>query len=277
MSTANPFLDPTMVHGGLYADPGRLAQRTDALHRAKIAGRYAADVTADLAAASPLPPRPVIADIGCGRGSTTAKLAERCSSAALIAVDASPAMLTATHVRLGALGERVWLVCGDFHRLPLPSATCHLAVAAFCLYHSPRPEVVVAEIRRCLAPGATAILATKSADSYREFDELLARSRIDPCATARPSLYETAHSANLPALVGQMLDVRQVVHEQHRFRFANLGHLAEYLVTTPKYVLRDGLRNDARALAAELGKKLPDTPVYATSTVTYIVAQRPGQ
>ncbi|MGH8883765.1 MAG: class I SAM-dependent methyltransferase [Egibacteraceae bacterium] len=175
----NPFLDPAMVGGQLYATADRLARRTGALHRAKVAGRHAAQVIAELAM-STMPSRPWLTavDVGCGRGTTTRVLADQLRPAQLIALDVSPAVLAAARVRLARYGP-VRFVCADFHRLPLGDASCHLVVAAFCLYHSRQPAVVVAEIARCLMPWGAAILVTKSADSYRKLDELVAASGLD--------------------------------------------------------------------------------------------------
>jgi ubiquinone/menaquinone biosynthesis C-methylase UbiE len=264
MSTANPFLDSVPR---LYATPDRLASRTDALHRAKISGRHVAKVIAELA---PLTAS-VVADIGCGRGTTTAVLASRLSPSALIAVDASAALLAAARQRVP--GAR--FVCADFHSMPLANASCELVVAAFCLYHSREPRVVLAEIARCLVPGGTAILVTKSADSYRELDALVAATGLDPAATERPSLYETANSTNLPQLTREVLHVRGVIHERHRFRFADVDHLAEYLTTSPKYVLAGDSPHHPADIAAELGAHLPDGALTTSSTVTYVFASRP--
>ena len=74
---ANPFTDPAEVQGPLYATAGRLASRTSALHRARVGGRHAAVVIADLTAESVPSGAPIIADIGCGRGTTTCVLAAR--------------------------------------------------------------------------------------------------------------------------------------------------------------------------------------------------------
>ena len=113
-------------------------------------------------------------------------------------------MLTAAraHLRehLGIEADRVSYLRADFHHLPLTDAAYHAAVAVFCLYHSPHPARAIAEIARCLIPGGVAVLVTKSADSYHELDELLATTGLDPDATHRPSLYETADSTRLPAL-----------------------------------------------------------------------------
>jgi len=269
------FVDPTAVRGHLYATPGRLAQRTGALHRAKIHGRHCADVVADMAvdAIPPSRSRLTIADVGCGRGTTTQVLAERLHPCRIVALDLSAPLLDATRSRLDALGA-AGFVCADFHRLPLRDSTFDLIVAAFCLYHSPRPATVIADIARCLTPGGTVVLVTKSADSYRELDQLVAASGLDPLAAERPSLYATAHSDNLADLTATTLDVQRVVHETHRFRFADLAHVAEYLSTAPKYALPDQVRADPAALAAALKGRLPDRPLTTNSTVTYVVATR---
>jgi SAM-dependent methyltransferase len=264
--SSNPFLDAVP---GLYATADRLARRTDALRRAKISGRHAADVIADLA------PRhtSVVADIGCGRGTTTLVLADRLRPSKLIALDASAALLDAARQRVNAPNIR--FVRADFHQLPMIAASCDLITAAFCLYHSPEPRTVIAEIARCLTPGGTAIMATKSADSYRELDTVMAASGLDPEATRRPSLYETAHGQNLPAIAGEVLVVRDVVQDHHVFRFTGLNHTAEYLATSPKYALPDRLPRDPAAIATELRERLPDRPLTTTSTITYVVADRP--
>src|SRR5438309_980987 len=99
MSTANPFLDSAGV-SALYDREERLAQRTSALHVAKVAGRYVPHVVADLAMACALPPNALVLDLGCGRGSTTIALARALpADAHIVAVDLSPAMLTAARTR----------------------------------------------------------------------------------------------------------------------------------------------------------------------------------
>jgi len=271
----NPFLDPALVHGGLYDEPGRLARRTSALHKAKTAGGHAAQVAAELAADQlPSGQRPTVLDIGCGRGTSTRVLADRLRPARLVALDASAALLREARSLTNTSLVRVAHVAGDFHRLPLPDCCCHLVLAAFCLYHSTQPAAVIREIARSLTPEGIAVLVTKSLDSYRELDDLVAASGLDKQAANRRSLYAAAHGDNLPGLTAAALDVRRIVHHQHRFRFADLGHTAEYLATSPKYHLPEGLRDDHAALARALRARLPDRAVTTTSTVTYVVAGR---
>ncbi|WP_341719360.1 class I SAM-dependent methyltransferase [Micromonospora sp. FIMYZ51] len=270
--SANPFLDPKLVHGDLYRSSGRLADRTRALHKAKIAGRDAADVIVDLLAQR-TPPGAIVLDIGCGRGTTTLRISDRLRPRRLIAVDASSALLATVRTRLAEASGTGSTICADFHHLPLPDAMADAAVAAFCLYHSPTPAAAVAEIARCLRPGGTAVLATKSLDSYTELDQLAQTADLDPDAVCRPSLYECFHSRNLVDIAATHLTVLDVLHEEHVFEFANVAHLARYLATTPKYRIRAA--GGPAGLAAILRERLPAPPYLTRSTVSYALAARP--
>jgi ubiquinone/menaquinone biosynthesis C-methylase UbiE len=272
---AAPFTDPALIRGNLYATSDRLEQRTSALHRAKTGGADAAATIAVLAAASnPAPAR--VLDIGCGRGTSTLRLARQFPAAAVIATDLSPALLATAGGRLAAQPGDASFVAADFHHLPFATGIVDVAVAGFCLYHSPRPDQALTEITRCLRPGAYAIVTTKSADSYHAIDTLIADSGLDPDAVTRPSLYQSFHTGNaaqVAATVG--LRIARRVDQEHTFRFAGLAHLAEYAVTNPKYLLSAHLTGNPQRLAAELRRRRPDTPVTATSTVTYLVIRRP--
>ncbi|MFI7598267.1 class I SAM-dependent methyltransferase [Actinoplanes sp. NPDC049681] len=276
MSTPSaPFTDPALIHGALYAVADRLAQRTSALHRAKITGAdAAATITALALAAHPSPNR--VADIGCGRGTTTVRLARQYPAAAIIAVDQSPALLAVVADRLHAQKREVTLIPADFHRLYGIMSDIDLAVAAFCLYHSPHPKRALTEIADILTPGGSVIVTTKSADSYHEIDAALAASGLDHEATRRPSLYQSFHSGNAENVLSKAgLVLHRRIDQHHSFRFTGADHLAEYVTTCPKYQLAPELTADPAALAKALGDQLPDTAVTATSTVTYLVAARP--
>ena len=275
-SAANPFTDPAQVRGALYASVDRIAQRTGALLRARVAGRHAGEVIAGLAHQAAGANDVLVVDLGCGRGTTTRMLADQLPAARVVAVDLSAALLAASKRRL-ADSPRAGTVRADFHRLPFPDDSCGLVVAAFCLYHSPSPASAITEITRCLIPGGTAIFTVKSADSYRELDQLVADSRLDPAATSRPGLYQAAHSGNITELAAASLSVRQVTHETHRFTFPALADVAGYLATSPKYDLPTALAGNPAALAAALRQRIPDAPVTATSVVTYLVALRPPE
>lgn len=268
---ASPFTDPA-VRPGLYLDPGRLARRTAALHRAKVVGRPVNGVIAAHAAAhAGRLQAPVIADVGCGRGSSTAALYEQFSRARLCGIDASAALLQSARSRLRGSVAGIRWICADFHRLPLRNGCADLIVAAFCLYHSQHPQDVIGEFARCLTPSGQLILVTKSRDSYASLDALVASSGLDPAAQSRPGLYDTAHSGNIVGLAAGTLQLRHVEHEEHQFVFADLAHVAEYLATSPKYQIQPVLRNDPSAIARLLKSREHDRTITTASTVTYVV------
>ncbi|MGH3754924.1 MAG: class I SAM-dependent methyltransferase [Pseudonocardiaceae bacterium] len=269
---ATAFTDPDLVHT-LYARAERLAQRTRALHAAKISGEDATATIVNLAARS-APTAPVVCDIGCGRGTTTLALARRLTPSRLVALDQSPALLGVVRDRLAQANRSVETVCADFHQLPWHEASVDVAVAAFCLYHCPHPEQVAAEIARCLTPAGAAVLVTKSADSYHEIDQLIAETGLDPRAGTRQSLYDNFHSDTASEIAATALRIEKVVHQRHVFRFDGLDHLAAYVATSPQYQLAEHLTGEAAQIAEELRSRIADRPVTATSTVTYVVAAR---
>jgi ubiquinone/menaquinone biosynthesis C-methylase UbiE len=218
-----------------------------------------------------------VVDIGCGRGTTGVHLTARLHPVRFLLLDRSPALLATAADRLhhahGTPGPcSVSAVCADFHHLPLTARSIHLAVAAFCLYHSPNPASVVAQIATALAPGGHVVLATKSQSSYRELDEFVAQCGLDPHATTRASLYATFHSANAPTIAGEHLDILDVVDEQHVFTFTSHAHIGAYLATTPKYRLPPGL-DTPEDLAQVLTRRGAARELTMTSQVTYILAR----
>lgn len=279
MSPAPPFTDPARIHA-LYTDVARANRRSNALLDAKVKGRHVGEVIAGLLAdtAALTSPGAVLADVGCGTGHPARTIARRFPRSRLLEIDASAQMLNTARSYLGhqlsSAARRVGYLRADFHHLPLADATCAAVIAVFCLYHSAQPGQVIAEIARCLAHRATAVLVTKSADSYHELDGLIARTGLDPEATGHPSLYQSAHGEALPGLVASALRVRAVIRDRHVFRFRNADHVAEYLITVPKYRFHQQLRAGPAALAAELRRRRGDGPVTTTSTITYVVAHR---
>ncbi|MEH0579502.1 MULTISPECIES: class I SAM-dependent methyltransferase [Streptomyces] len=277
MTEVNPFLDPAR-QADLYGDASRLAGRSNALMRAKTAGRPVPDTIVELVRAHHVRAGRLgaVLDIGCGRGTSSAVLASLLNPERVVGFDAAPALIDQARERTRHLpGVQVSFLQGDFHQLPLPTASCDLAVAAFCLYHSPRPQTVITEINRVLAPGGLAVLVTKSLDSYRELDQLAATAGLDPRAEQRESLYVSAHSDNLAALAATSLDVVTVENEEHVFTFDGHDHIAEYLATNPKYDLAPGLYGQPGALAAVLHEFVPDQPLTARSVITFVVARPP--
>ena len=276
-----PFTDPAQVPG-LYADRRRVDRRSNALLNAKTHGLHVGETAAELLTSvlTPAPwhrgSTPVLADIGCGNGRPTRALLTRFPHARFLAIDASAAMLAEARAHLAPhqphVGNPAYLQA-DFHHLPLADQTVDAATAIFCLYHSDRPSRVVEEISRVLKPTGTALMISKSADSYYELDQLMVDNGLDAGATRRPSLYAAASGEDLPALAAASLNMVLVLRDPHVFRFRDARHLADYLVTIPKYRLGH-LRDDPAALAAELRRRCGDGPTTTTSTITYVLACR---
>jgi SAM-dependent methyltransferase len=261
----DPFLDPDRVRN-LYRSPHRLAERTHALRTAKVGGLNPNDILVE-AARRYARANPRLLEIGCGRGSMLTRMMTALNPVEAVALDASPAMLAATRKRVQCA---VTTVESDFHHLPFPKQSFNLAVAAFCLYHSPKPTVVCAELSRCLTRGGVALLATKSADSYRELDVLVEASGLDPSATDAPSLYATFHSGNIEEVANTAFMVLDIQHEQHRFRFSTPELAAAYISTIPKYV---GCEEPAQ-VASALRQIWPPGGLLTTSTVSIAVGRK---
>lgn len=278
MSGANPFLDPARQEE-LYGHASRLAGRSNALMRAKTTGRPVPDTIVGLVRAHHERPDRLglVLDLGCGRGTSSLTFAQELRPRRVVGLDAAPALIEHALQRARRMpGLPASFLQGDFHHLPVAAGSCDVVVAAFCVYHSPRPQIVVAEIDRALAPGGLAVLVTKGLDSYREMDKLVAAAGLDPRAEEHESLYVSAHSGNLAGLAAVSLDVLAVEDEEHSFTFDGHDHVAEYLATNPKYDLAPGLYGNPGALAATLHEFVPDRPLTAQSLVTFVVARSRG-
>lgn len=266
--SANPFLDKELIRTDLYGSADRLADRSRVLMRAKTYGPSAtatlvslADKHADAELAGP------ILDVGCGNGSSAIALAAAFSDHEVTGIDQSQAVLAAASNRAASARIGISTLVADFHALPIPDEAAAIVVAAFCLYHAPDPAVVLTELARCVAPGGLLITATKSADSYRELDEAVAASGMDPGATSAPSLYETYHSDSLEGLIPAGMTPVQVLHEVHRFAFTDAKDLTTYILTIPKYQITEPDLVAAKAKSLKL-------PLRMSSTVSYLVARR---
>ncbi|MFF1894007.1 class I SAM-dependent methyltransferase [Streptomyces sp. NPDC058206] len=274
MNEPNPFLDPVRQQE-LYGRASRLAGRTSALMRAKTSGNPVPETIVSLVQTHHAQPDRlgVVLDIGCGRGTSSLVIAEQLRPQRVVGLDAAPSLLAQARERAKELPDStVDFVEGDFHDLPLPAGSCDVAVAAFCLYHSPQPKDVIAQIAKVLAPGGLAVLVTKGLDSYREMDHLVAVAGLDVWADQHESLYTAAHSGNLADLAASSLDVIAVLDEEHAFTFDGHDHTAQYLATNPKYNLAPGLYGNPGAMAATLHEFLPDQPLTTRSLITFVLA-----
>ncbi|WP_018682677.1 methyltransferase domain-containing protein [Actinokineospora enzanensis] len=92
-------------------------------------------------------------DVGCGPGVDLADLAARAGT--VIGVDDDPRVIAHARDRHPTLDLRI----GDAHRLPVDDAAIDRARVDRVLHQVDDPTAVLAEVRRVLRPGGTAVLA----------------------------------------------------------------------------------------------------------------------
>jgi len=102
-----------------------------------------------------IPPTWTVADLGCGTGSLSARLAMQVDR--VLAVDNSKAMLDAAQQRLAGYGN-VELLEGHLEALPIDSAAVDAAVAVLVLTYLPDPVAALHEAVRVLRPGGLLVI-----------------------------------------------------------------------------------------------------------------------
>lgn len=105
--------------------------------------------------ASLLPRHWVVADLGCGTGTTTTELAVQVKQ--VIGIDQSAAMLKAAKKRTSNLSN-VDLRRGDLGDLPIDDHTCDAAILSLVLTYLPEPLPVLQQVARILKPGGTLVV-----------------------------------------------------------------------------------------------------------------------
>jgi len=100
-----------------------------------------------------LPAQCRIADVGCGSGEITARLAAAYPQAQIVGVDILESSLAHAREQYAALAPRVHFEQGDAFELALPDERFHLVVCRHMTQAVPEPEKVLAELRRICRPG----------------------------------------------------------------------------------------------------------------------------
>ncbi len=144
-----------------------------------------------------------VADLGCGPGATTARLAVRFPHAVVTGVDESEAFLAAARVAVPSAR----FVAADVSR-PLPGTPYDLVYARYLLAHLPDVGAAIAHWLDALTPGGLLILEETehiaSADPWFARYEALTAARV---ATAGTNVYAGADiTAAIPAGAGVLVD-----------------------------------------------------------------------
>ena len=128
-------------------------------------------------------------DVGCGPATVTADLAEAVAPGRVVALDGAPAALHAARATLTARGlaDRVELVGGDVHDLPLADASFDVVHAHQLLQHVADPVAALREMRRVVRAGGVVAVrdSVYSAKAWYPQPPALERWRQVYMATAR--------------------------------------------------------------------------------------------
>lgn len=100
-----------------------------------------------------LAPDAHIADIGCGSGEITARLAAEYTDATLVGVDILEEPLAHARKHHASMGERLRFLQGDAFALPFETGSFDLVVCRHMTQSVPTPDKVLAELVRICKPG----------------------------------------------------------------------------------------------------------------------------
>jgi ubiquinone/menaquinone biosynthesis C-methylase UbiE len=147
-------------------------------------------------------------DVGTGTGALAHALAPRVRE--VVALEIDPAM--AERARADAPAN-VEVVVGDGERLPFEDFSFDLAATLRTLHHTPRPELLIAELARVVEPGGLLLIV----DQVAPVDPLAA-FELNRFERARdPSTTRVLAEGDLRALFdanGLVLHRSDIVHEQ---------------------------------------------------------------
>lgn len=121
---------------------GRLAGEWDELRQSLFGRAFTADALLGL-----LPRDWLVADLGCGTGNASERLAPYVGG--VIAVDQSEPMLEAARKRLGE-SSGVEFRVGTLEQLPIDTGAVDAAICLLVLHHVEQPAAALAETRRVL-------------------------------------------------------------------------------------------------------------------------------
>ena len=139
-----------------------------------------------------------VGDLGCGTGLTTQSVAPFVKE--VIAVDDSPAMLTAARTRLAGL-DQIELRQGRLEDLPIDTNSLDAAMTVMVLHHLADPPRVLAEAARALRPAGKLLVVdmlSHEREDYRQqmghvwlgFDEGQIRQWLDEAGFERIQIHE---------------------------------------------------------------------------------------
>ena len=124
---------------------------------------------------------PLVLDVATGTGRLPLALLRERFRGQIVGLDLSRGMLRQARHKLQPYGEQVALVGQDASHLPFPEATFDAVACLEALEFMPRPQDVLVEMVRVLAPGGTLFLTNRvGRDAPLLPSRTIHRSRLEP-------------------------------------------------------------------------------------------------
>lgn len=166
-----------------------------------------------------------VVDVGCGTAGFLRTRSGAGHRGRLVGVDTAPSAVEAARSVPGAEG-----ILGSATELPLPDEAFDLLYARHMLYHVDDPAKALAEFRRVLRPGGTAVTVVNHAKVVPHATgmvrEEIARQGLDPGLRTVNGI----HSDNLPPLLEAAFGNVRTTRYDNSLVFSEPGRLVEFSI-----------------------------------------------
>jgi ubiquinone/menaquinone biosynthesis C-methylase UbiE len=157
---------------------------------------------------NPSPPAGTMADLGCGPGDISIRMANRYPGWNITGLDAGPNMLKLAQERLAAeqLEDRVSFRHSYLPDPSLPSASFDAVISNSLLHHLPQPRILWQSIIQLARPGAAIqVMDLMRPDSEAEAQRLIDVYSADAPDILREDFYNSLLAAYTPWEVSEQL------------------------------------------------------------------------
>ena len=212
---------------------------------------FTTPVAAHLVAFAQIKAGEAVLDVGTGTGVVAITAAR--AGARVAALDLTPELLAAAreNAQVAQCSGIEWTE-GDAEQLPYPDASFDVVLSQFGHMFAPRPDVVIAQMRRVLKPGGRVAFATWPPEHFigRMFAFVGRHSPPPPPGAAPPPQW------GAPAIVAERLGERFnppfFARGVMLFPALSIGHYREFMERSvgPMQKLVEGLAGDPERLAA---------------------------